>query len=313
MKPSERLVSIAITTYNRAHLVGRAIESAINQSYTNLEIVVVDDGSTDDTRAVLHRYAEKENRVRPVILPVNVGVNGAKNKALDSVSGEFTTLLDSDDELLPNAIATFMAMFEDFGPGYGMMVCNAVDSDTGEWTGLGLFEDGDLSYRDALCGRWRGDFSGLWRTSVMAGLRFAEDEAAREINVWNQIYRRTKVRYKHAAVLKYYRRTPNSVASIRFDRNYAQRRLAATLSYLRTYGADIRLFCPKQFATLHRELALYATLAGKNTVALGSSLKAIRYDSVPSNWPLIAVALIPRFLFVWAVKKYFRARGAKVA
>jgi glycosyltransferase involved in cell wall biosynthesis len=312
METNDPLVSIAITTYNRANLVGRAIESVVKQSYKNLELVVVDDGSTDDTQAVLRLFADQDDRIKIVHSSENLGVNGAKNKALDSVSGEYTALLDSDDELLPDAISTFVTMFKEHGPEYGMMVCNAVDPHTGEWTGLGVSEDSDLTYQDALCGRWKGDFTGVWRTSVMSDLRFATDEAAKEVNVWNQVYKRWKVYYKHAAVRNYYRDTAGSEVAIRYDRGSARKRTAATQSFVRMYGSDIRRECPQCLAAPHREIVLYASLAGKRATALRSAINAVRFEFVTAHLRLLAVPLMPRFVFLWVLRRYFSAKGAKI-
>ena len=91
------LVSIVIPTYNRAALIGGAIDSVLNQTYRNVEVIVVDDGSSDDTRAVVKRY---DARVRYVYQP-NAGVSAARNTGFANARGEFIGLLDSDDRFLP--------------------------------------------------------------------------------------------------------------------------------------------------------------------------------------------------------------------
>ena len=218
-------VSIVITNYNRAALVGRAVQSAIHQTYRNLAIIIIDDGSTDNSVEVLRRYEAADPRVRVIALPHNLGVNAAKNAGLDAAGGEYTTMLDSDDEFLPEAITTFLALFEDCGSSYGMVFCNCIDPATGEWTGSGLEEDTDVSYQDVLCLRISGEFSGMWRTTLAADLRFKAGQGPHESLVWNQIYRRAKVRYKHVVVRKYYRGTPGSVITFKFDQASIEQRL----------------------------------------------------------------------------------------
>jgi GT2 family glycosyltransferase len=88
------LVTVVIPTYNRAHLVGTAIDSVLRQSYSPVEIIVVDDGSTDRTREVVAAYGA---RVRYLYQP-NSGVATARNTGLREARGEFLALLDSDDE-----------------------------------------------------------------------------------------------------------------------------------------------------------------------------------------------------------------------
>jgi glycosyltransferase involved in cell wall biosynthesis len=91
------LVSVVIPTYNRAHLIGRAIESVLDQTYQPVEVIVVDDGSSDNTREVVERY---DPRVR-YIRQANAGAATARNTGLRVARGEFLALLDSDDEWFP--------------------------------------------------------------------------------------------------------------------------------------------------------------------------------------------------------------------
>jgi glycosyltransferase involved in cell wall biosynthesis len=91
------MVSVVVPTHNRARIVGAAIQSVLAQTYQNVEVIVVDDGSTDDTRSVVERYGP---RVRYLYQP-NSGVSSARNLGFANARGEFIALLDSDDEFLP--------------------------------------------------------------------------------------------------------------------------------------------------------------------------------------------------------------------
>lgn len=99
------LVTVVIPTFNRSAIVGRAIESALRQTYRNLECVVVDDGSSDDTRAVVERYGP---RVR-YLYQENAGVTAARNLAIRNARGEFLAFLDSDDLWRPWRIESQVA------------------------------------------------------------------------------------------------------------------------------------------------------------------------------------------------------------
>jgi glycosyltransferase involved in cell wall biosynthesis len=99
---SAAMVSVVIATYNRANLIGRALRSIADQTYREIEIVVVDDGSTDETGAVVERFARDRGSVTYVAQD-NRGCAVARNRGLLLAQGEFLTFLDSDDEWLPGA------------------------------------------------------------------------------------------------------------------------------------------------------------------------------------------------------------------
>ncbi|MGH7521161.1 MAG: glycosyltransferase family 2 protein [Gemmatimonadales bacterium] len=94
------LVSVVVPTYNRANVVRAAIDSVVGQTYANVEVVVVDDGSRDDTQRVVESYGAGGAPVR-YLHQANSGVSAARNRGLAGARGEFIALLDSDDEFLP--------------------------------------------------------------------------------------------------------------------------------------------------------------------------------------------------------------------
>lgn len=91
------MVSIVIPTYNRADKIERSIYSVLNQTYTDLELLVVDDGSTDDTRKVVEEIAAHDNRVR-YVYQENNGACAARNHGISLAKGEYIAFQDSDDE-----------------------------------------------------------------------------------------------------------------------------------------------------------------------------------------------------------------------
>lgn len=109
MSPS---VSIILPTYNRAHLIPRAIASVSAQTFADWELIVVDDGSTDDTRALLESYsAQMGERIRIIRQP-HVGPCAARNRGIDESRGRFLCFLDSDDEFLPGRLARPLELFD---------------------------------------------------------------------------------------------------------------------------------------------------------------------------------------------------------
>lgn len=96
-----KTVSVIIPTYNRAWALKEAIDSVLAQDYTNFELIVVDDGSTDDTPSLLAAYGDRITAIRQS----NQGVSAARNRGMDVSSGELIAFLDSDDRWLPQKLS----------------------------------------------------------------------------------------------------------------------------------------------------------------------------------------------------------------
>src|SRR5690348_2825682 len=94
--------TVVVTTYNRERIVRRCVDSCLAQSFDDLEVVVVDDASTDGTVAALEAY--EDPRVRVVVHERNRGINPARHTGAVAVQGEWVVVVDSDDELMPDAL-----------------------------------------------------------------------------------------------------------------------------------------------------------------------------------------------------------------
>jgi glycosyltransferase involved in cell wall biosynthesis len=101
-------VSVIIPTFNCARFLGRAIETALTQTYRDYELIVVDDGSTDETREVVASFGSK---LRYLYQP-NGGVYSARNLALSSANGELVAYLDADDMWYPHKLDTQVAFLD---------------------------------------------------------------------------------------------------------------------------------------------------------------------------------------------------------
>lgn len=113
------MVSVVIPTYNRAGLVGRAIESVLNQTYEDYEIIVVDDGSTDDTKECVQAIGDE--RVKYVKSPVNRGQANARNIGIRRAKGKYIAFQDSDDVWLPEKLEKQMRIMESAEDSVGMV------------------------------------------------------------------------------------------------------------------------------------------------------------------------------------------------
>ena len=101
------VISIIIPCYNAEKFIENAIRSCFQQSYEEIEVVVIDDGSKDNSKQVIEKLAEESSKIKP-IYQENKGVSAARNAGLDNSTGEFCIFLDADDILLPNTIYNFV-------------------------------------------------------------------------------------------------------------------------------------------------------------------------------------------------------------
>jgi glycosyltransferase involved in cell wall biosynthesis len=114
-------VSVIIPTYNAALTLARAVDSALRQAGCELDVVVIDDGSSDQTSSVLERY---RTQVR-VIRQANRGVASARNAGIEAAQGDFLAFLDSDDEWLPGKLEKQLALFVE-EPELDVVYCGAI-------------------------------------------------------------------------------------------------------------------------------------------------------------------------------------------
>ena len=303
---SHPLVTIVIPTYNRAQLVRRSIESALAQTWPAVDVLVVDDGSTDGTWAMLETYGENP-RVRRVRHETNRGVAAAKNTGLDAVRGRFATILDSDDTLVPGAVARLLQEFERLGERYGMVFANCADATTCVWTGRGLNQSGDVTFRDAVTGRFQGEFWGIWRTEVLGTRRFDTRLNGGEGLVWHDLYRVTCVHYVHEALRRYERHASDRVSTRQLDTvEFARTRLLYEL-YLERFGADLRNLDPRAFARQLQAVAAWHIVAGERRAGVARLVESVRAGASPAQVvQAAALAVVPRR---WLWRALERRRG----
>jgi glycosyltransferase involved in cell wall biosynthesis len=131
------LVSVILPTYNRERLVGRAIQSILNQTYANFELIVVDDCSKDNTKSVVTDF--QDCRIRYIWHEKNRGAVAARNTGIRVAKGEYIAFQDSDDEWLPEKLEKQMMAFDSASSDLGVV-----------YTGYWLIANGIITYSPIL-------------------------------------------------------------------------------------------------------------------------------------------------------------------
>ena len=127
---NELLVSVVVPAYNAAATLDETLRSARAQSHLNLEIIVVDDGSTDDTHAIAAQHASADDRVR-VVQQRNAGVAAARNKGWRAARSDLIAFLDADDLWAPAKIERQLQALQSAGQHVGLVYCWYVIIDSG--------------------------------------------------------------------------------------------------------------------------------------------------------------------------------------
>lgn len=210
------MVSVVIPTHNRADLLPRAIKSVQEQTYKDLEIVVVSDGSTDNTKEVVEALAAEDSRIRFVEYHPGRGGNIARNTGIEEAKGEYVAFLDDDDEFFPTKLEKQVAIMES-DPEIGLV-----------YTGVKILyinekvtyaskarNCGDLS-REILLDNYIGTTSTVMlRKSVIAksGMFDVQLKALQDFDLWIRVCQHCKVGVVPEELINYYNYTNSNQVS----------------------------------------------------------------------------------------------------
>ncbi len=271
------LVSVILTTYNRAALLPRAINSVLAQTYQNFELIIIDGGSTDDTEEVMRSF--NDPRIRRRRQEENRGMLADRNRGLDLAAGDYIAILDDDDELLPEALKTVVDEFARLSAaGVGVLFFNCTDYVTGKFTGIGMEEDGYISYEDHLCGRIGGEFWPVMDRRIIDGMRFDERLWGLESIFWLKLYKKCKFYYIHTALRIYHREHGGNVCNFENQARWRSRITLAHKVFLEEYGNDLKRLCPKRYGYRLGLLGSSQILDGDTSEGRKNLFLSFKYD-----------------------------------
>lgn len=241
MKP---MVSVIIPTYNRAKTIARTINSVLLQTYDNFEIIIVEDGSKDETLSLLKQFTDA--RIRVVCHDVNKGVTAAKNTGLNNIRGDWFTILDSDDEIIPEALEEMMRIPLELDSKVDAVTCNCIDTSTAEFSGKGLTTDQYVDF-NLLINQCTGEHWGLTKTELLLTDRFNERLGGFESTLWMKINERANRYYVHKGLRIFHTegndrisKTPPSIEKL--SKHYR------VLSEETHYLGILKIYLPDHFA-----------------------------------------------------------------
>lgn len=211
-------------TYNRAHTLGGIYESLKSQTFRNFEWLIVDDGSTDNTRDLVMRWQLEATYPIRYIYQENKGKHVASNVGAKDARGELFLFIDSDDTCLPETLEQFKMLWEsipeDMRPGYSAVSALCIDT-KGQVVG-GKYPadviDAENGWEQLML-RSTGERFGICRTDILRSFPFPEFENEKFIPegaVWNRMSRHYRTRFANRTLRIYEQRTDSlSTSSIR--------------------------------------------------------------------------------------------------
>lgn len=244
-------VTIAIPTYNRSNFIAKSITSAINQTFTDIEILIIDNNSSDNTKKVVKSF--KDKRIRYIKNDINIGMMNNWNKCIKMAKGKYVMILGDDDILLPNFVEESLKIFSKYkNIGFTFSHINKMDEKgkiLSKW-GYKFFKNGLIhgenyiktTINNLCC--MTNSSSVLINKKVFEMVGYFESPFARntfDLNMWIKIANRFNV-YFIEKILSNYRIHKNQISELHWRRKDRQTGKVGT--YLELFEA-IRLLIKK--------------------------------------------------------------------
>lgn len=293
------LVSVVIPTYNRAKLLSRALDGAIGQSYRNLEILVVDDASEDETAAVVESF--NDPRLRYLRQQTNGGVAAARNRGLKEAKGSLIAFLDSDDEWLPDKLERQVALLCRRPTRVGLVHSGVLEHGA----------DGDRILHAPQCRgnvwsemlHWNtvgsGTSSVVIRREVVETVGFFDSSlpAIEDYDYWTRVARFYELDFVSSALIVYHNEDQDlATEQARRSRHFAAN-MAARDVFARRYGPEAKRAGVRHLFLLETARREVAAPHGSTQRALRALLLALRSrPSEPRLYLWLLFALLPRQL-----------------
>jgi len=243
--------SIVMATYNRAYCIEKAINSVLNQSFKDWELIIVDDGSSDNTKEVVKKYLA-DKRIKYIKLSKNSGVNIARNRGYERAIGEWLFDLDSDNWLDTDDLQKRYDEIEDVKFD---MIKFLVRTPKGEVLKPENYKVGFLDYKSIVCGKNSGEFTTVIRTELMKKYMWFEDINGGEAITWELISKNLGKVYFSDKVVLVYNNEGNDRLSIKS--NNLDRIYKIYKKQLSILGKEYMKVCPKKFFAILIRVVYY--------------------------------------------------------
>lgn len=272
--------SIIMATYNRRHILPRAIKSVLNQTFQDFEFIIVNDGSTDNTEKVINDFNDK--RIIYLKHKKNKGVLSAQDTGIEAAKGEFIVWLGDDDELLREALEIIAAKINELSSkGVKILWFDSIDLDAGKCPSFNPKKEGFISYESLLCGRVYIDPIVAIDRSIRSNKRPDERSWGDMGMLWLRLYQENhkhkpfyvpkvvcKTRSKHGKHLSHPETSLEKASEVIFGQK----------TFLKQYREEIKSLCPERYGQRLALLGFYQILDGEKTEGSMNIRKSFRFN-----------------------------------
>ena len=198
------LISIITPNYNCARFIAQTIESVLAQTYTNWEMLIVDDCSTDGSYEIAREYAEKDSRIKVFRNEKNSGAAVSRNIALDNASGEYIAFLDSDDLWLPEKLQTQLNFMKNSSADFSYTRYRLIDDEGNFWGKVARIPN-VLSYSRLKYHDFIGCLTVMYRAEPFKKIRSFDVKNNNDYGLFLQVVRKSQKVFGLQKVLADYR------------------------------------------------------------------------------------------------------------
>lgn len=209
------LVSVITPAYNSARFIGPAITSVLNQTFSNWEMIVVDDCSSDDTARIVAAFAQRDPRIIFVALSQNSGAGVARQTAVELARGRYIAFLDADDLWKPEKLEKQRAFLENTRQGFAFSAYDCIDQN-GQPTGVRIGVPKRLSYNLLFFCNFVGNLTGIYDTEVFGKIPISTVRKRQDWILWLQVLKKLKSARSMPESLAFYRVHGQSLSSSKF-------------------------------------------------------------------------------------------------
>ncbi|MBN2286920.1 MAG: glycosyltransferase family 2 protein [Tissierellales bacterium] len=209
------LVSIITPTYNATRFLDDTIQSILSQTYTNWELLITDDYSTDGTWDILKEYASKDNRIKIFNLEKNLGAGVARNNSIKHASGRYIAFCDSDDQWTPGKLEKHIQFMEENDLALSYSSYKVIDEEGKEQGGVNAPRK--VTYQTMLRNNYIGCLTAMYDTHKLGKVYMPEIRKRQDWALWLSILKKVPYALGIQENLAIYRDRSKSISSNKID------------------------------------------------------------------------------------------------